>query len=361
MIFAPCFTITNAITAGLTTIERARGFLQAATLSEEWVRRMSQRALLLEAHHTTHIEGTELTIEQAERAWAGERVTEARPDDVRELLNYREAFNLVSTYLESGEPITEGLIREIHKRLVAGVRGGEGGPGAYRNVQNYVANSRTGEVVYTPPPPHDVPPMMADLVRWLNVPGDVHPVLISGLAQFQFVHIHPFVDGNGRVGRCLIHVVYRQRGLAPSIVPPISLVLAARSDAYVAGLGSFRSGDPADWLEFFAVTAIAGVRHAESLGVRLDQLRQDWIDMAGNPRSDSSIRALIERLPAEPVLSVARAMKIADVSRPAAARAVDQLADSTILRPLDARERNRHWEAPAVFALLDDFERELLR
>jgi Fic family protein len=91
---------------------------------------MSQRALLLEAHHTTHIEGTHLTIEQAERLWAGERVPEARPDDVRELLNYREAFQLVSEYLDGGEPITEGLIREIHKRLVEGVRGGIGAPGA---------------------------------------------------------------------------------------------------------------------------------------------------------------------------------------------------------------------------------------
>ena len=134
--FAPHFTITNAITAGLTAIERARGFLEAATLSDEWVRRMSQRALLLEAHHTTHIEGTHLTIEQAERLWAGQPVAEARADDVRELLNYREAFNLVSEYLETGEPVTEGLIREIHKRLVDGVRGGQGGPGAYRTVQN---------------------------------------------------------------------------------------------------------------------------------------------------------------------------------------------------------------------------------
>jgi hypothetical protein len=76
--FAPRFTISNAITAGLTAIERARGFLEAATLSDEWVRRMSQRALLLEAHHTTHIEGTQLTIEQAERLWAGHRVAGAR-------------------------------------------------------------------------------------------------------------------------------------------------------------------------------------------------------------------------------------------------------------------------------------------
>ena len=94
----PRFTITNAITAGLTAIERARGFLEAASLSEEWVRDMSQRALLLEAHHTTHLEGTHLTIEQAERLWAGHPVEQAAADDVRELLNYRHAFNLVSEY-----------------------------------------------------------------------------------------------------------------------------------------------------------------------------------------------------------------------------------------------------------------------
>src|SRR3954451_2023302 len=112
--FVPRFTISNAIANGLTAIERARGFLEAATLSDEWVRRMSQRALLLEAHHTTHIEGTQLTIEQAERLWAGHPVAQAPADDVRELLNYRQAFNLVSEYLESGEPVTESLIREIH-------------------------------------------------------------------------------------------------------------------------------------------------------------------------------------------------------------------------------------------------------
>jgi cell filamentation protein, protein adenylyltransferase len=141
------FTISNAITAGLTAIERARGFLEAAALSDDWVKRMSQRALLLEAHHTTHIEGTHLTVEQAERLWAGQEVAEAQADDARELLNYREAFHLVSDYLDSGEPVTEGLIREIHKRLVQGVRGGQGGPGAYRTVQNYVANSRTREII----------------------------------------------------------------------------------------------------------------------------------------------------------------------------------------------------------------------
>ena len=114
--FKPIFTITNLITAGLTRIERARGFLEAATLSEAWVREMGRRALILEAHHTTHIEGTRLTLDQAEQLLEGKLVPEADPDDVRELLNYKKAFEFVSEYLEDGGPITEGLVREIHKR-----------------------------------------------------------------------------------------------------------------------------------------------------------------------------------------------------------------------------------------------------
>ena len=149
--FKPTFTITNGITAGLTRIERARGFLEAATLSDAWVREMGRRALILEAHHTTHIEGTRLTLDQAEQLLAGKPVPEADPDDVRELLNYKKAFEFVSEYLEDGGPITEGLVREIHKRLVEGVRGGAAAPGEYRKIQNYVVNSSTGETVYTPP------------------------------------------------------------------------------------------------------------------------------------------------------------------------------------------------------------------
>ena len=175
----PKFTITNAIPAALTRIERARGFLEAATLSEDWVRAMGERALVLEAHYTTHIEGTQLTLDQAERLLAGEAVPEADPDDARELLNYRRAFEFVSRYLDSGAPITEGLVREIHEHLVEGVRGGTATPGQYRRVQNYVVNFATREVVYTPPPADDVPALMQELVGWLNDPGQVHPVLVG--------------------------------------------------------------------------------------------------------------------------------------------------------------------------------------
>lgn len=95
------------------------------------------------------------------------------------------------------------MIQEIHKRLVEGVHGGEAAPGEYRIVQNYVINSTTGETIYTPPPPNEVPAMMAELLEWLNREQEIHPVLISGIAQFQLVQIHPFLDGNGRTSRLL--------------------------------------------------------------------------------------------------------------------------------------------------------------
>jgi Fic family protein len=162
---------------------------------------MGAEALIKEAHHTTHIEGTQLTLDQAERLWRGETVPEADPDDARELLNYRSAFEFVSDCLDSGDPITEGLIREIHRKLVEGVRIGKADPGNYRRIQNYVANSSTGEVIYTPPSAVEVPIMMSEMVKWLNADLDIHPVLVSGIAQFQLVHIHPFLDGNGRTSR----------------------------------------------------------------------------------------------------------------------------------------------------------------
>ena len=114
MAFEPRFSITNAITAALTEIERARGFLDAATLADEWVDAMRSRAFLLEAHHTTHIEGTRLTLEDAAGLLAGRAVPGADPDDARELLNYRDAFAFVSAYFNDGGCRKRGHHREAN-------------------------------------------------------------------------------------------------------------------------------------------------------------------------------------------------------------------------------------------------------
>jgi len=249
----PAFTITNRIATALARIERARGFLEAATLSENWLQAMRQRAFVLEAHHTTHIEGTRLTLEESTRLLNGQTIPAASPDDVRELLNYKEAFALVSEYLDDGGPVTEGLIREIHKRLVAGVRGGAAAPGQYRDIQNYVANSATSKIVYTPPPPHDVPVLMRQFVDWLNSETETHPVLLAGIAQFQLVHIHPFIDGNGRTSRLLSTLCLYRRGYDFKRLFTISEFYDRDRRAFYNAIQSVRDTgmNMTSWLEYF--------------------------------------------------------------------------------------------------------------
>ncbi len=277
MSFAPRFSITNAIAAALTEIERVRGFLEAATLSEEWIDSMRSRAFLLEAHHTTHIEGTRLTIEDAEALLAGRAVPEADPEDARELLNFRDAFDFVSGYLNDGGPITERLILEIHRRLVVGVRGGAAAPGEYRRVQNYVVNSATGETLYTPPPAHDVPALMREFVGWLNRPSDIHPVIASAIAQFQLVHIHPFLDGNGRTSRLLSTLCLYRAGYDFKRLFTISEYYDRDRTAFYRAIQGVRRADMnmTGWIEFFTdglATQLAEVKQRGEAAIRQDIL-----------------------------------------------------------------------------------------
>lgn len=294
--FIPKFTITNRMTAAITQIERARGFLEAARLSDDWLQDMGQEALIKEAHHTTHIEGTRLTLEQAERLWRGEAVPEADPDDTQELLNYRSAFEFVSECLDSGDPIHEGLIREIHKKLVQGVRGGKADPGNYRRIQNYVANASTGEVMYTPPSAVEVPIMMSEMVKWLNSGLDIHPVLVSGIAQFQLVHIHPFLDGNGRVSRLLSTLCLYKTGYDFKRLFTISEYYDRDRPTFYRSIQSVRENgmDMTGWLDYFVTgleTQMIEVKERGEQVIRRDVLSQKH---GLNERQSKAIGYLIQ-------------------------------------------------------------------
>ena len=281
MTFKPRFRITNTVAGDLTRIERARGFLEAARLSEDWIAGMQQRALVLEAHHTTHIEGTELTLGQSERLLAGEKLSGVKADDAREVINYRQAFDLVADYLGSGEPVTEGLIREIHKRLVRGVRGNTASPGEYRRIQNYVANSITKEIIYTPPPPQDVPPLMAAFVSWLNSEQEIHPTLVAGIAQFHLVHIHPFVDGNGRTARLLSMLCMYRKGYDFKRLFTLSEFYDQDRSSYYRAIQSVRQQDLdlTEWLEYFTCGLSSQLKEIQEKGeaiIRLDVVTKKY-------------------------------------------------------------------------------------
>lgn len=277
MPFQPKFTISTQIASALIAIERTRGFLEAATLSRDWITKMQARALILEAHHTTHIEGTHLSLDQSEKLISGEKMLGVNSEDVKELLNYKKAFDFVADYVFSQGPISEGLIREIHRRLVEDVRGNTAEPGQYRAIQNYVANSITKEIIYTPPAPYDVPFMMMELVEWLQNEQTIPPVLAAGIAQFQLVHIHPFVDGNGRTARLLSTLCLYRSGYDFKKLFTISEYYDRNRQDYYQALQSVRNNnlDMTSWLEYFCKaleTQMHEIQFKGSQAMKLDVL-----------------------------------------------------------------------------------------
>jgi len=258
MSFNPKFTITQKINKDLVEIERVRGFLEAIKLKDDWFADMQKEALILETHYSTHIEGTALSLEQAKGILEGRDVKGIRPDDKKELLNYKKAMGFIAKYLGKEDPINEGLIRELHKILVKSVRGGQADPGNYRKVQNYVVNSRTREVIYTPPSPLDVPQLMRQFTQWLNEQEDISPILIAAIAQFQFVHIHPFLDGNGRTARLLSTLILYKTGYDFKRLFTISEYYDKDRPAYYSAIQSVRQNnmDMTSWLEYF----VSGLR-----------------------------------------------------------------------------------------------------
>jgi Fic family protein len=199
---------------------------------------------------------------------------------------------------------------------------------------------------------------MDDLVAFMNR-ADITPVVQATIAHAQFETIHPFADGNGRVGRALIHVVLRRRGLAPRYVPPVSLVLAADAKAYVAGLTAFREDRPADWILLFAQAIEQAAAKASELALRLAELQERWRERAGRPRRHSSAEALIVELPAHPIVTVATAQKFLGRSKQAVNEAIAVLADKGVLHAITLAKRNRAWEARDLFDLINEFERDL--
>lgn len=222
-----------------------------------------------------------------------------------------------------------------------------------RSVQNWIGGSDWNPLNadFVPPPRDLVPGLLADLTDYLN--GAAHaPLIQAAIVHAQFETIHPFTDGNGRVGRALIHTVLARRGLTQNAVLPISLVLATLRERYVAGLTSYRHDAPADsptasaainaWLRTFVDAAEIAVDQSETLRSEIEELRADWeqrlsahraaAGLRRAPRADSAVARLLAQLPEAPVTTAATLARILGVSVQASKAALDELHDAGILR-----------------------------
>ncbi|HCW06586.1 MAG TPA: Fic family protein [Cytophagales bacterium] len=333
MVFNPKFTITPKINKALVEIERVRGFLDAIKLKDDWIADMQKEALILESHHSTHIEGTAVSLEQAKYILEGKKVKDVNRDDEKELLNYKRAMDFISKYLGKDDPVAEGVIRELHKIIVKGARGHQADPGNYRKIQNYIANSRTREVIYTPPGPLDVPHLMREFVEWINKTDDLSPILVAGRAQFQFVHIHPFIDGNGRTARLLSTLILYKTGYDFKRLFTISEYYDKDRPNYYQSIQSVRNNhiDMTIWLEYFVNglrSQMLELREKGEQMINMDAGLQKLKKIGINERQEKALKYLLKTKK----MSVSEYQEVVPCIRRTAQRDLEDLENRKIIK-----------------------------
>ncbi|MBI1870968.1 MAG: Fic family protein [Chlamydiae bacterium] len=333
MAFNSEYTITPKINKALVEIERVRGFLDAVKLKDDWIADMQKKALILESHHSTHIEGTALSLEQAKSILEGKKVKGVSRDDEKELLNYKKAMDFISRYLGKDDPVSEGIVREVHKILVKGVRGENADPGNYRKIQNYVVNSRTREVVYTPPAPLEVPHLMREFTEWINKAEDASPILVAGIAQFQLVHIHPFIDGNGRTARLLSTLILYKTGYDFKRLFTISEYYDKDRPNYYQAIQTVRKNNMnmTTWLEYFVDGLRSQMTEIQAKGEQLikqDSQLQKIKKIGLSKRQEKAVKHLIIK----DRLSVNEYQSVASCIRRTAQRDLEELVEKKIVK-----------------------------
>jgi len=211
--FAPNWRYTDKIVQNLTFIAEARAIIMNAPLIPKWYVSLRRDALLRSAHSSTAIEGNPLTLEEVSALAAGREVMVARKDR-QEVLNYIDALDNLTAFANRTHLKSQDLLK-IHKKVTSKTLEKPAYEGAFRKIHVYVGNAATGRVVFMPPKAGEVPGLVEDFLAWLNSPeaNEIDPVLEAGIAHYELVRIHPFVDGNGRTARVVATMVLYQRGV----------------------------------------------------------------------------------------------------------------------------------------------------
>jgi Fic family protein len=296
-----------------------------------------------EAVVSSEIEGTQATLQDVV-TFEATRQAEC-PDDVRDVCNYVDALTFARKEISSakGLPLSTRLLCEAHKRLMRGVRGADKKPGEVRRSQNWIGGTRPGNARFVPPPPEVVPELLAQLEKWFHSEDALPPLVKAGLAHVQFETIHPFLDGNGRIGRLLITLLLEHWDVLEYPLLYLSLALKRRQSEYYARLGAVREGgDWEGWTTFFLEcvrdAADDGVRAARKLFALLGEDRARLIGQAAV--TVPGIR-LLDLLPSNPVVSLALAVELLGVSKPTAIKAIEVLEQTGILQETSGKRRDR--------------------
>ena len=276
-------------------------------------------------------------------------------EDVVEVSNYVAAMEHGLKRLRGGFPLSTRLIREIHGILLARGRGSEKAPGQFRHTQNWIGGSRPGNAVFVPPPPQAVAQCMSDLEHFLHAKDDHIPLVIrTALAHVQFETIHPFLDGNGRVGRLLMTFLLCQGQVMREPLLYLSLFLKQNRAEYYRLLDGVRKeGDWESWIEFFLEGVLQTAQNAVSTAQRLAALFQaDRTRIQEKGRAAGSALRVHDVLKERPVTSLQDISRRAALSFPAASAGMALLEDEGIVRELTGKKRNRLFGYSRYLAIL---------
>ena len=296
-----------------------------------------------EAVITSQIEGTQATLPDLVTYEATGRAE--RPEDVEEVCNYVDALALARRQLAdpNGLPLSGRLLRDAHRILMSGSRGADKLPGELRRSQNWIGGSRPGNARFVPPPPEEVPDALSMLERWWHAECDLPPLVRAGLAHVQFETIHPFLDGNGRIGRLLIALLVEHWRLLDQPLLYLSVAFRRAQPEYYARLGAVRTdGDWEGWNRFF----LERVREAADDGVRVARelhaiVGRDRRRILAHDRSTVAAVQLLEHLPSKPVMTVPRAAEMLGLTAPPARKAIDLLESLGVLSEISGKRRGR--------------------
>jgi Fic family protein len=348
----------DARTAGVVS-DAENAIRELNTASQPALAPLARLLLRTESIASSKVEGIQLGARDLARAEARAEVGGRAGPTALELLANIDAMQLAVDAAAAAERFTLDDITTIHRRLMAGASDASVGC-RIREEQNWIGGNDYNPcgADFVPPPPDYLGGLLSDLCEAMN-DESLPPLIQAALVHAQFETIHPFADGNGRTGRALVQVILRRRGIAPSYVPPISVVLAARRERYIEGLTLYREDKLDEWIEQFAASAARAAELAKGYLAAVERLAGKWrakLEAGAAPRADAAAWAIIDVLPAHPVISAPVAAAATGRAKAAIHQGIEELVAAGVLEPISAAKRNRAWEAVGLLELVERME-----
>jgi Fic family protein len=298
-----------------------------------------------EAVISSQIEGTQATLIDLLTFEAQREENSAPSPDVQEVCNYLEALAYARNQLgrRGGLPLSIRMLNEAHKRLMKGVRGADKQPGKIRRSQNWIGGTRPTNAAFVPPPPNMLGTVLGDFEKYIHAENDLSPLVRAGLLHLQFETIHPYLDGNGRIGRLLVTLLLEQWDLLSQPLLYLSLFFKRNRDEYYRLLNAVRTeGDWEGWIRFFLEGVATIAKEATDTARDLFALvNADRARALAAPASSVMAVRLFEELGRHPIVTIARVTELLEITKPTATKAVNTLVDAGILTETTGRRRDR--------------------